>query len=122
MTTTQYPCFATVFLTFFKNNFSLNAISGNKIICGGCCLDSLARADEAAIHPACLPITSNIKTFVDVAHMDLTSSPASKVEIAVYFATEPKPGEQSVRGRSLSTVFGIPIHLISKPFLTQYSV
>jgi hypothetical protein len=41
--------------------------------------------------------------------------------MAVYFPTEPKPGEQSVRGRSLSTVFGIPIHLISNPFFKQYS-
>ena len=68
------------------------------------------------IHPACLAITSKIKTFVDVSHIDLTSSPASNVEIAVYFPTDPKPGEQSVNGKSLSTVFGIPIHLMSNPF------
>ena len=40
--------------------------------------------------------------------MLFTSSPASKVEVATYFATEPKPGEQSVNGRSLSTVLGNP--------------
>ena len=42
--------------------------------------------------------------------MLLTSSPASRVEVATYLATDPKPGEQSVKGRSLSTVLGIPIH------------
>ena len=51
---------------------------------------------RSAIHPACLPMTSKMKTFVDVSAMLFTSSPASKVEVAMYFATEPKPGEQSV--------------------------
>ena len=31
---------------------------------------------------------------------------ASRVEIATYLATEPKPGQLSVIGRSLSMVFG----------------
>ena len=96
--------------TVSKNFFSLKIISGNKIICGGFFLFSFAKADDAAIHPACLPITSKIKTFVDVAHIDATSSPASSVDIAVYFATEPNPGQKSINGKSLSTVFGIPIH------------
>ena len=38
--------------------------------------------------------------------MDATSKPASRVDTAMYLATEPKPGQQSVIGRSLSTVFG----------------
>ena len=35
-----------------------------------------------------------------------TSRVASRVDTAMYFATEPKPGQLSVIGRSLSTVFG----------------
>ncbi len=35
----------------------------------------------------------------------------SFIEVATYFATEPKPGQQSVNGKSLSTVFGIPIQV-----------
>ena len=38
----------------------------------------------------------------------------SKVEIATYFATEPKPGQESVKGKSLSTVFGIPMQVSGK--------
>ncbi len=41
--------------------------------------------------------------------MEATSSPASRVETATYLATEPKPGQQSVMGRSLSTVLGMPM-------------
>ena len=37
---------------------------------------------------------------------------ASFVDIATYFATEPKPGLQSAMGKSLSIVFGIWIALI----------
>ena len=58
------------------------------------------------IHPACRPITSRMKTFVDVLAIDSTSSTASIMLVATYFATEPKPGHVSVMGRSLSTVFG----------------
>ena len=43
--------------------------------------------------------------------MLLTSNPASNVDVATYFATEPKPGEQSVIGRSLSTVLGMPMQV-----------
>jgi hypothetical protein len=45
---------------------------------------------------------------VEVRAIEATSSAPSRVEIAMYLATEPKPGQQSVCGRSLSTVFGIP--------------
>ncbi len=38
--------------------------------------------------------------------MEATSSAASLVDTATYFATEPKPGLLSVIGKSLSTVFG----------------
>ena len=41
--------------------------------------------------------------------MEATSKAASRVEVATYFATEPKPGQQSVNGRSLSTVLGMPM-------------
>ena len=50
-------------------------------------------------------MTSRINTLVDVAHIEATSSAASRVEIATYFATEPKPGQLSVMGKSLSMVF-----------------
>ena len=69
---------------------------------------------EPAIHPACLPITSRIKTLVDDSAIDSTSKEASIVELTTYFATDPNPGQQSVTAKSLSTVFGIAIHLRSK--------
>jgi 6-phosphofructokinase 1 len=36
-------------------------------------------------------------------------------DTATYFATEPKPGQLSVMGRSLSTVLGIPMQVMGKP-------
>ena len=60
----------------------------------------------AAIQPAWRPITSITKTLVEVAAIERTSIEASSVDTATYFATEPKPGQQSVSGRSLSIVFG----------------
>ena len=53
-------------------------------------------------------------TLVDVALIDATSNAASRIEIARYFASDPKPGEQSVIGRSLFTVFGMPTHTIER--------
>jgi hypothetical protein len=47
-----------------------------------------------------------MKTLVEVFAMDSTSRPASIIETATYLATEPNPGQQSVIGRSLSTVLG----------------
>ena len=44
--------------------------------------------------------------------MDLTSKAASLVETAVYLATEPKPGQLSVIGKSLSTVLGMPTQVM----------
>ena len=67
-----------------------------------CC----ARPVAAVIQPACRPITSRMKTLVEVLAIDSTSSTASIIEVDTYFATEPKPGQVSVMGRSLSTVFG----------------
>ncbi len=60
----------------------------------------------AVIHPAWRPITSSTNTLVEVFAIDATSNAASRIEIATYFATDPKPGQLSVIGRSLSTVFG----------------
>ncbi len=60
----------------------------------------------AAIQPAWRPMTSSTNTLVEVFAMDATSKLASRVEMAMYLATEPKPGQLSVIGRSLSTVFG----------------
>jgi len=53
-------------------------------------------------------MTSRTKTFVEVRAIDATSSAASRVDTATYLATDPKPGQQSVSGRSLSTVLGTP--------------
>ena len=47
--------------------------------------------------------------------MDATSKPASRIDTATYLATEPKPGQQSVIGKSLSTVFGTCTAWIGKP-------
>ena len=60
----------------------------------------------AVIQPAWRPITSSTNTLVDVLAIDATSNAASRIDVATYFATEPKPGQLSVIGRSLSTVFG----------------
>ena len=38
--------------------------------CGASSLLVLAKADEAAIQPACLPITSKINTLVEVSDID----------------------------------------------------
>ena len=43
--------------------------------------------------------------------MAATSSAHSRTETAVYFAAEPKPGQQSVTARSLSMVFGTPMQV-----------
>ena len=67
---------------------------------------SSIRPPAAAIQPAWRPITSSTNTLVEVRAIERTSNEASSAETATYFATEPKPGQQSVIGRSLSTVFG----------------
>ena len=79
---------------------------------GASLFEDLASAEDAAIQPAWRPITSRIKTFVEVSDIDSTSSDASSVEVAIYFAAEPNPGQQSVTARSLSTVFGIAMQLM----------
>ena len=43
---------------------------------------------------------------VDVLAIEATSNAASRIDTATYLATEAKPGQQSVTGRSLSTVLG----------------
>ena len=69
--------------------------------------ESEAIPPAAAIQPACRPITSMMKTLVEVLAIDATSKLASRVDTAMYLATEPKPGQLSVIGRSLSTVLGM---------------
>src|SRR4249920_1602097 len=83
--------------------------------CGGSPGLEPANPPAAAIHPACRPITSSTKTLVEVRAIDATSSAASRVDTATYFATDPKPGQQSVCGRSLSTVFGTPMQMTLCP-------
>src|SRR5215472_5728057 len=73
---------------------------------------SAASAQAAVVQPACRPITSRVNTLVEVRLIAARSSAASRSEVATYFATEPKPGEQSVIGRSLSIVLGMPMHTI----------
>ena len=51
-------------------------------------------------------MTSITNTLVDVFAIDATSNAASRIDVATYLATEPKPGQLSVATRSLSTVFG----------------
>ena len=62
-------------------------------------------------------MTSNTNTLVEVLAMEATSKLASMVEMAMYLATEPKPGQLSVIGRSLSTVLGMPMQVIGKSVL-----
>jgi hypothetical protein len=79
------------------------------MMCGASPVFSPARPPAAAIQPAWRPMTSSTKTLVEVRAIDTTSRAASRVDTAMYLATEPKPGQQSVMGKSLSTVFGIPM-------------
>ena len=65
----------------------------------------------AASQPAWRPITSITNTLVDDSAIEATSSAASRSETAVYLAADPKPGQQSVTARSLSTVFGTPMQV-----------
>ena len=85
------------------------------MMCGAAFPSIFANPEDAAIQPACRPITSKTKTFVDDSAIDATSNPDSKVEMATNFATEPNPGQQSVTGKSLSTVLGIPMQVTGKP-------
>src|SRR5512147_553422 len=92
--------------TLARKVFWLNGISGNRITIGISHFSSEARPPAAAIQPAWRPITSATNTLVEVLAMEATSKLASRTETAMYLATEPKPGQQSVIGRSLSTVLG----------------
>ena len=77
------------------------------MMCGGSPASRAASPPAAAIQPACRPMTSRMNTLVEVEHIEATSRLASSVDTATYLATEPKPGQLSVSGRSLSTVFGM---------------
>jgi len=77
------------------------------------CVHHLSPA-APAIHPAWRPMTSMTKTLVELSHIEATSRPASRIETATYLATEPKPGQLSVIGRSLSTVLGMPRQVTGK--------
>src|SRR6476469_7211812 len=85
------------------------------MMCGGSSGPLPASPPAAAIQPACRPITSSTNTRVEVRAIEATSSAASRVETATYFATEPNPGQQPVCGRSLSTVFGTPMQMTLCP-------
>ena len=51
-------------------------------------------------------MTSRTNTRVEVLAIEATSNAASRIDVATYFATEPKPGQLSVPARSLSMVLG----------------
>ena len=102
--------------TLSRKAFSSKSTSGNRITTG---IDESTSPPAAAIHPACLPITSRTKTLVDVAAIEATSKLASIVDTAPYFATEPQPGQLSVTGKSLSTVLGMWMACIGYPILSE---
>src|SRR3990167_2167666 len=108
----QWSYLLTHSLTRIKKFLVFNGISGKRIICGESPSFSAAKPPAAAIQPACLPITSKMNTLVEVSDIEATSIPASRMETATYFATEPNPGQLSVQGRSLSMVLGMPIQVI----------
>ena len=85
------------------------------MMCGASSGPLPASPAAATIQPAWRPMTSMTNTLVEVFAIEATSSAASRVDTATYFATEPKPGVQSVCGRSLSTVFGTPTHTTRWP-------
>ena len=98
--------------TFAEERCLLERDFGNRMMCGGSPAFVPARPPAAAIQPACRPITSSTNTLVEVRAIEATSSAASRVDTATYLATEPNPGQQSVCGRSLSTVLGTPTQVI----------
>jgi len=51
--------------------------------------------------------------------MERTSKLASSEDTAMYLATEPKPGQLSVMGRSLSTVLGTWMACTGKPIFSE---
>src|SRR5271154_5594821 len=91
------------------------------MMCGASPALSPAKPPAAAIQPACRPITSSTNTLVEVRAIEATSSAASRVDTAMYFAAEPNPGQQSVMGKSLSTVFGIPMQVSGTDICTAIS-
>src|SRR5271169_601375 len=105
-TTEQYPYFLTMASTLARNFAWSKGTSGNRMTMGSSQFLSEAKPPAAAIHPAWRPITSTTNTLVEVLAIDATSKLASRTDTATYFATEPKPGQQSVMGMSLSTVLG----------------
>ena len=77
-------------------------------MCGASSGARRASTVEAASQPQLRPITSITKMRPRRPAMARRSSPASRIEVARYLPAEPKPGEQSVPSRSLSTVLGTP--------------
>ena len=61
--------------------------------------------DVLANEPIYYGLASSLIVYVVV------SLATSRTDTAVYFAAEPKPGQQSVNGRSLSTVLGTPMQV-----------
>ena len=87
-------------------------------MCGPCPALRCASPVAAVIQPAWRPITSRMNTLVEVFAIDSTSSTASIMLVATYFATEPKPGQVSVIGRSLSTVLGTCTAVMGYPIFS----
>src|SRR5690606_10835959 len=114
-TTVHQPTRSTVALTRARKAASSNGISGNRMMGGASSGELPARPAAAAIHPAWRPITCMTNTLVEDSAIEATSRLASRTDTAVYFATDPNPGQQSVTARSLSTVFGTPTTVTSWP-------
>jgi hypothetical protein len=79
------------------------------MMCGGSLGDRLARTVPAAIHPADRPMTSTMQHAPSSVAMLATSAPISITVVALYFTTDPYPGQWSVWGKSLSIVLGTPM-------------
>ncbi len=100
----SHVCF-TIASTRARNLGWSNSISGKRITTGMPCASTSppARGDPARMAAHHLQHEHPWSTWPPSSG---TSSEASSVDSATYFATEPKPGQQSVIGRSLSMVLG----------------
>lgn len=59
---------------------------------------------QQAIQLVCHPITSRIKTLIEVVLIPLTSNSASYIEITIYLVTDLKPRQLPVNDKLLSIV------------------
>ena len=91
----QNPFFATTSWVFARYSSVSTGLSGSKIISGPWPF-SHAIAVDSASQPLCRPMTSMMKTLVDVADIACVSRLASRMLVARYFAQDGNPGLKSV--------------------------